>query len=108
MANTLYFDNDADLYVKKVPAESEVQYAVTTMANADSYPVAAVNASLTGPMTYNALRRRFEAVIDGDDIRQYLTPTNELTQTPLYAIVYWWGQNLRKVIPDVVVKVRRT
>jgi hypothetical protein len=108
MANTLYFDNDADLYVKKVPAESVVQYAITTMGNADSYPVIPVNGALSGTMTYNALRRRFEAVIDGDDIRQYLTPTNHGNNTHHYAVVYWWGQNLRKVIPDVVVNVRRT
>ncbi len=107
MATTLYFDNDADLRVKKVPSTATVQWGIVTMANADVYPVTPINAAVAGTMVWVAARRRFEAVIEGDAIRQYLAATNTVTNTPLYAIVYWWGQNLRKVIPDVVIKVRR-
>lgn len=107
MADTLYFDNDADLIFKKIPENATVNWAVTTMANAGSRPVVPVNLALSGIATYNAAKRRFEDVIEGDDITQYLTPTDPVTNTPLYAIVYWWGANIRKVKPNVVVKAIR-
>lgn len=105
---TLYFDNDVDLFFRRIPANATVQWAITTAANATSRPVEAVHPNLSGTATWNATTRRFEDVIEGDDITQYLTPTDTLTNTPSYALVYWWGQNFRRVIPDVVVKELRT
>ncbi len=107
MATTLYFDNDANLVFKKIPANATVNWAVVPMADIAVRPVVPINLALSGVATYNAAKRQFEDVIEGDDITQYLPPTNEGTNTPLYAIVYWWGANLRKVIRDVVVKAVR-
>ncbi len=107
MATTLYFDNDANLVFKKIPASATVNWAVIHMADIAVRPVTPINPALAGIATYNATKRQFEDVIEGDDITAYLTATNDTTNTPLYAIVYWWGANLRKVIRDVVVKAVR-
>ena len=104
---TLYFDNDADLRIRRIPATATVQWAVVTAANLGSRPVVPVHPNLSGTATYNAAARRFEAVIEGDDITQYLPATDPETNTPLYGIVYWWGQNLRRVIRDVAVHAIR-
>ena len=104
---TLYFDNDADLRIRRIPPSATVQWAVTTMANIGSRPVIPVHPNLSGTATWNPAARRFEAVIEGDDITQYLPETNLTTMTPVYAIVYYWGQNVRRVIPDVVVRAIR-
>lgn len=110
MATILYHDNDADLLFRKIPPNATVNWAVTTMDEIASRPVIPVHPNLTGVATWNPARRRFEDVLEGDDITQYLPPTDETVtpNTPLYAIVFWWGANLRKAIPNVVVRTLRT
>jgi hypothetical protein len=107
MAATLYHDNDADLIIRKIPPTATVQWAVVNMTDVDDFPVTPIHADLSGTLTYSTTGRRFEGVLEGDDITQHLPPTDPITLTPMYGIVYWWGQNVRKVIPDITVKVRR-
>jgi hypothetical protein len=102
---TLYHDNDADLYARKMPVASVPRWALTS--DPDGFPVLPVDDELTGEMTYNEDKRRFEAVIEGDAITSHLPPTDPDDPADRYAVVVWWGQNVRKVIPDIEVALRR-
>lgn len=101
-ATTLYFDNDARFH-GVFPATATVNWAVVEDldANIDAATITPVDASLAGTMTYSATRRRHEAVIEGDSVRNYLDPAKT------YAIVAWFAQNARQAIRAVVVKTVR-
>jgi hypothetical protein len=85
--------------LKRVVSTATPEWAV--VVDPDEFPVSPVHATLTGDMTWVAARRRFEATIQGDAI------TAHLDETVVYAIVIWWGANLRKVLENVQVSVRR-
>lgn len=108
MSHVLYHDNDADITVRRLPSTAAPQWAVVT--DPSVFPPQPIHGDLTGTLTWNATRYRHEAVIEGHHVTAHLPPTNELVtpMTPLYAIVIWWEQNVRKVVPDVVVRRVRT
>ena len=99
---TLYHDNDADLTVKKLPTGLTPNWAVVT--DPTVFPVVPVHGSLSGTLTYVAATRSYDAVLEGDNITSHLPVTNEVTNTPLYHIVVWWGANIRKVLKNIDVK----
>ena len=99
---TLYHDNDADLSIRKLPSTITPNWAV--VADPTAFPAVAIHGSLAGTLTYNATTRRHEAVIEGDAITPHLPVTDPVTNLPVYAVVVWWGANVRKALTSVVVK----
>jgi hypothetical protein len=99
---TLYHDNDADLTVKKLPTGLTPNWAVVT--DPAAFPVIPVHGSLSGTLTYVPATRSYDDVLEGDAITSHLPPTDEVTGLPVYAIVVWWGANVRKVLSNIIVK----
>lgn len=93
----LYFDNDADLIVKKLPAAAEPQWLVTD----DPASNTPVHANLSGALTYDATKKTFSTTIEGDRI------TAHLTDGQLVHLVVRWGQNVRYVVKDITVSATR-
>jgi hypothetical protein len=103
---TLYWDNDAELLARKLPGSVVPNWAVTR--DPDTFPVIPVHGSLSGIMVFDAEQNRFEAVLEGDAITAHLSATDPNDPTDRYFVVVWYGQNVRKVLPDIEVSIRRT